>query len=1066
FTRENVVKWRDTLAANLLYRPSSTYLPAAIGENALVKAFDANSRIQTNYENVDYPQGSFADDPIAQIQGEMWVRVNFIRPFSHYDRIKNWPIVEQTRHDPGSAFIGLFFGLFFGALFGMASDKKVDAVNAKIDEYMDLDSDYETKPPAQAIRIKKFDNSFFNNDQTALEAWTGYASLLGRGTAVQLLREFFQDRPIAQWDEIFHSEIVPKLARKLGDKFRLAPFSADFTLMSNYYGGEQSLLFAIQGQRTNLTRRQINKIVLGIEATGLMKSATPIMVESLSLYYSTAHFKGVLFNGAVRNDLDVLDPVTLDTPPTSDELRDPRLEDRYLVQELMEHLNSNLEYYNKTLWYNLDPDRRYLLLDGFHIQVYDDFNQPSVYKSLASVVRNELVGVVGNSLVFPVAPGFKLDRSYVIAVRKEGDTETVEQISLFDHYSPQKPVPPYRISVPTRGVFCEAVQGSCSACEKVEINTSQDWERFKPDEPTTVNPVTIGTPQVTEYKPNYKDFAQPIINIQNSPTDPAPGAGLGALSQLLGQSGIFKDITGLDQTQKNALETFKSTQESARAMAELAAKGAVQKHNTDNSDKIMNSLDAARNSGALDSKKYGELVQKHIEHQIDGGKAEEARVEAGKGNKPAPLTQAVIDAAKSGKSVKVQSDPKGNVTSLEVGSAEGEGGSEDGIDESSGSGFAVLAEVKEVIMPLTQESDNVCWAAVATMMYSWKQGEVLTPREVLKVAGQDYVDQFLADQRLTFQQKPALLAALGLTGESALTNYPLSTYVSLMKLHGPLWVTVDSKKGSGFSAHALILTKISGESVNNAASATFTCIDPQEGKQKTIAFLEYVKLYEQMMTDNVAADPYIQIVHFKDKYMPLPDLPKVYTKDSKRDKNTATNSSANPPIKAADTITIHKLAEADVVFYKGHLQICADGAPTAYHPKNIDEALDYLGNAGHDERQKKVWDKEQEKWVLAFDPVTNAPIMEGRDWYGVVTDTGKRSGKPVVNKETGYYISPTSLHYDDVTDRLDQRRYVNASEIPFIATSSVIYSNFPLWYGDFGLIYDTENPGNMTFAIV
>jgi hypothetical protein len=46
--------------------------------------------------------------------------------------------------------------------------------------------------------------------------------------------------------------------------------------------------------------------------------------------------------------------------------------DAYLVYKLIEHLNGNIEYYNKALWYNLDPDRRYMLLDGFDIQIFND----------------------------------------------------------------------------------------------------------------------------------------------------------------------------------------------------------------------------------------------------------------------------------------------------------------------------------------------------------------------------------------------------------------------------------------------------------------------------------------------------------------------------------------------------------------------------------------------------------------------------------------------------------------------------------------------------------------------
>src|SRR5262249_58091473 len=95
-------------------------------------------------------------------------------------------------------------------------------------------------------------------------------------------------------------------------------------------------------------------------------------------------------------------------PETSEEKRNPRKEDAYLADKLIEHLNSNIEYYHKALWYNLDADRRYMLLDGFDIQIFNDYGLPIGRRSLASVVKNELITVTGNSLVFPLAAASSL----------------------------------------------------------------------------------------------------------------------------------------------------------------------------------------------------------------------------------------------------------------------------------------------------------------------------------------------------------------------------------------------------------------------------------------------------------------------------------------------------------------------------------------------------------------------------------------------------------------------------------------------------------------------------------
>jgi hypothetical protein len=68
----------------------------------------------------------------------------------------------------------------------------------------------------------------------------------------------------------------------------------------------------------------------------------------------------------------------------------------------VEHLNDNLEYYHHAIWWAMDPNRRYMLLDGY-------LAPNSNGRSVASVVENKLIGIVGNSLVMPVAPGNNLD---------------------------------------------------------------------------------------------------------------------------------------------------------------------------------------------------------------------------------------------------------------------------------------------------------------------------------------------------------------------------------------------------------------------------------------------------------------------------------------------------------------------------------------------------------------------------------------------------------------------------------------------------------------------------------
>jgi hypothetical protein len=151
------------------------------------------------------------------------------------------------------------------------------------------------------------------------------------------------------------------------------------------------------------------------------------------------------------NDLVPGDPVRVATPLSPTELRNPREEDRELAYRLLAHLNEHLEFYHRGIWWNMDAERRYMLLDGF-------LAPNAGGRSVASVVENRLLGFAGNSLVMPVARGFHLDPTYS-APEDRG-------VSLLEHYAPAIPVPAARISVPTRGVFAEAVMGSCNSCEE------------------------------------------------------------------------------------------------------------------------------------------------------------------------------------------------------------------------------------------------------------------------------------------------------------------------------------------------------------------------------------------------------------------------------------------------------------------------------------------------------------------------------------------------------------------------------------------------------------------------
>src|SRR5690606_31512395 len=125
----------------------------------------------------------------------------------------------------------------------------------------------------------------------------------------------------------------------------------------------------------------------------------------------------------------------------------------------------------------MNAQRRFMLLDGLIAP------GKGKGRSVASVVENKLVGIVGNCLVMPVAPGFQLDPTLD------------DSIDLFEHYY-ENPKDPVHVSLPTKGVFAEAVMGKCNSCEKKDESRFWRWEESPiPDSPTTINPFTLPTPQ-------------------------------------------------------------------------------------------------------------------------------------------------------------------------------------------------------------------------------------------------------------------------------------------------------------------------------------------------------------------------------------------------------------------------------------------------------------------------------------------------------------------------------------------------------------------------------------------
>lgn len=408
--------------------------------------------------------------------------------------------------------------------------------------------------------------------ETDWEAWLGVD--LSSPSPLPSLIDKLKQTEANKRTEFWETNIAPVLATKLiaewkfvanvGGLDQTLPLEA--SLAEGYRAGEEHRVLVRAQQDVKgaqLVREELQTLILRSPATSGPMSVT---LTGAQFYVGTEHLSTTIPAGREISGLVNGTPLVLLLPLRPQELRSPNKEDKRKVRRLIGHLNDNLEFYHKAIWWTMDPDRRYTLLDGY-------VAPNSGGRSVASVVENRLIAITGNSLVMPVAPGIRLDY-FVDGQMTEGGED-----GLLAYYRPTISPRPTRIAVPTKGVFAEAVMGNCNACEKIDNSRNwQHWEHKLPDEPTAIDSVSLATrakdtPVVTP--PAMP--GTPIINqvATSVPTAPEP-TGLAAVLTALVKSGVFPDAAGLPGTQQNAgaglNTTFATTQRFGELGAELSKK--------------------------------------------------------------------------------------------------------------------------------------------------------------------------------------------------------------------------------------------------------------------------------------------------------------------------------------------------------------------------------------------------------------------------------------------------------------------------------------------------------------
>jgi hypothetical protein len=404
-------------------------------------------------------------------------------------------------------------------------------------------------------------------------------------------------RNSAKRDEIFRNEIAPDVARAFLESLSVVLIDNDgqehdagfdLTVLSRYQeNGIMELALNDAGNSPRLTRAEIAGVA--IRSNYALPEFSKVIVEAAQVDYRTERISHKLYrNEHVFDDVQAGDAAFLSTAALDWlEERNQLTEDRARRQRLLRHLNDNIERYHRSIWLAMDPDRRYMLLDGFEAP-------NSGGRSVASVVDNRLIGVVGNCLVMPVAPGFQLDPLLAEALKGKKDDPQAVLDSVYD----VAPSPPRRHSVPTRGLFAEAMTGTCKSCELIEEDRFWRWKDFPlPDAPPPIAPLSTDSRFAAPGSLTPTPLPDALVKFQTIPDAPLP-TGMAAALQLLGKD-VFKDLTGLTQNQKNALAAFTSTLSSSEAFAGEAFKLALAEDAAQNIDRTLGQIQSAKSAGYL-----------------------------------------------------------------------------------------------------------------------------------------------------------------------------------------------------------------------------------------------------------------------------------------------------------------------------------------------------------------------------------------------------------------------------------------------------------------------------------
>jgi hypothetical protein len=492
--------------------------------------------------------------------------------------------------------------------------------------------------------------------ETYYEIWAPLAPILGMPVRriVERLTRVERDR-----DRFYQREVAPTMASRWADRLELEVNGSvlsgvDFTLATRYRFG-RTVRVDFTAPVSGLTRRQL--VDFTVRATQPLAVGSVANVKSLNIHYHTDHYNRRV--GSVPTTDDLIDPANGQPDPganlyvalTSWEERDQRRYIEDAVERLITHLNANAVYYHKVIWWLMDRDELYMLLDGFTAPYGRRFENgvwvDDTGRSIASVVERDPMAILGNTLVMRVAAGAFMGI----------DGHASPAAAHHYYYDSQVRSEPLRVSMPTEGLYAQALMDKCEACE--EYHGSTDWVLTNEEPELEALADQLGTRRQAPADLTPTRMPESIISLQNAPAAPDP-TGLAGILQAVTTSNAFRDMAGLAGTQANAMGALTQAASLAQGFGQMAVDFQKSKQGTADAKQKLSNIKKAQSEGLIDDSEAKRQSARVLDDQNMSSKAPQLTQDES-------IKTALNNAAATGQPIEASRQTKDGFETVKVG---------------------------------------------------------------------------------------------------------------------------------------------------------------------------------------------------------------------------------------------------------------------------------------------------------------------------------------------------------------------------------------------------------------